>query len=67
MAEKLLTLGEAAERLGTQLWKVQRVFDRKRLPEPRRVGRTRVVPETDLPRVEKALREAGLMKREPAG
>jgi hypothetical protein len=57
-----LTLGEAAGRLGTQLWKVQRLFDRGLMPEPRRIGRCRVLLEGDLPELEAALKQAGYIR-----
>jgi hypothetical protein len=60
---KYLTLGEVAERLGCQVWRVGRLFDRGLLPEPRRVGKNRVVPEEDLPTVERVLRGAGYLKK----
>jgi hypothetical protein len=61
-ADSDITLGEAAQRLGTQLWKVQRLFDRKFLAPPRRLGRTRMVRESELPLIREKLREAGYLK-----
>jgi hypothetical protein len=60
--DTLLTLGEAAERLHAQTWRLARLFDRGLLPEPRRVGRCRVIAETDLPRIAEAMRRAGYLK-----
>ena len=59
---KLLTIGEVATRFGLQMWQVRRLFERGFLPEPDRVGVNRVVPEGDMPKIEKALREAGYLK-----
>jgi hypothetical protein len=57
-----LTLGEAAARLGCQLWHVQRVYDRGLLPPPRRVGRCRVVTAEELPVIHKTLARAGFIR-----
>ncbi len=57
-----MTLGEAADRIGVQAWRLARLFDRGLWPEPPRVGRNRVVSESDLPGIEEALRAAGYLK-----
>jgi hypothetical protein len=56
-----LILGEVAAHYGLPTWKIQRLFERRLLPAPRRVGRFRVVSESDLPAVEVALRQAGYL------
>ena len=38
-----LSLGEVAARFGIDLWRVQRLFRRRLLPDPPRVGPFRVV------------------------
>jgi hypothetical protein len=38
---------------------VQRLYERKRLPAPRRLGYFRAVTEDDLPAIGQALRAAG--------
>jgi excisionase family DNA binding protein len=63
----LLTLGQAAERLGVPIWQVQRLYERKRLPAPRRLGRFRAVTEEDLPAIGQALRAAGYLRPAAAG
>jgi hypothetical protein len=63
-ADQILTLGEAARRIGhgCRRWMVQRVFDRGLLPAPKRVGPYRIVRESDLPAIEQALRKCGYIK-----
>lgn len=61
---RVLTLGQVADRLRAQLWQVQRVVDRKLVPEPARVGRNRVVLDDDLPAYRMALVVAGFLKGE---
>jgi hypothetical protein len=57
----LLTLGVAADRLGVQLYRLSRLFQRGALPTVR-VGRYRVIRESDLPRVKAACLAAGYLK-----
>lgn len=58
----LMTLGSVAVRFGCQTWQVRRLFETGRLPPAQRIGLYRVVPESDLPKIEVALREAGYLK-----
>jgi excisionase family DNA binding protein len=55
----LLTIGEAAQRLGCPEWRIRRLYQRGLLPPAERVGRNRVIAVADLSAVEKALRDAG--------
>jgi hypothetical protein len=65
--KRVLTLGDVARLHGLPVWKVRRLFERKLLAEPERVGRFRVIAATDLPNVESALRDAGyLLSSAPA-
>jgi DNA-binding transcriptional MerR regulator len=59
-----LTIGEAALRLGVRPWQVRRVYTRGLMPPAARVGAYRVIPEQDLPKVERALRQAGYLPAE---
>jgi len=61
-AEDLMTLGEVAAALGCQWWHVVRLYQRKLLPEPPRVGKNRVVRRQELPVVRSALKKAGYLK-----
>jgi hypothetical protein len=65
-AKEVMAVGAAARRLGVPPWKVRRLFERKLLPEPARVGPYRVITEADLPAVRAALLAAGYMRGEPA-
>jgi hypothetical protein len=57
-----LTLGTIARRYGLPVWKVRRLWERGLLPPAQRVGAYRVVAESELPRVEAALRDAGYLQ-----
>lgn len=57
-----LTLGQVADRLGVQLWRLQRAIDRGLVKCAGKVGRQRVVEESDLAAIRKALAEAGYLK-----
>lgn len=54
-----LTTGQVADILGLQLWRVQHLFQRGLIPEPKRFGRYRVFSRADLPAIEAAARKAG--------
>jgi hypothetical protein len=56
-----LSIGEAAARLGVATWQLRRLYERKLLPEPPRIGPFRVLPAGDLPAAEAALRQAGYL------
>jgi len=62
MATAYLTIGQAAVRLSVQEWAVRRLFQRKLLPEPARLGTYRLLLESDLPRIKRALKAAGYLK-----
>jgi hypothetical protein len=59
-----LTIGAIAKHFGLSTWKVRRLFERRILPEPSRVGAYRVVAAADLPRIEAALRGCGYLPPE---
>ncbi len=56
-----LSLGEVAARFGLDLWKVQRLFRRRLLPAPPRLGPFRIVREEQLPEIGRALADAGYL------
>jgi hypothetical protein len=58
---RLLTVGDAARRLGCRAWQVRRLFERGLLPPPPRVGAYRVIPVADLKWVEAALKQVGYL------
>ncbi len=53
------TTREAAELLGTDEWRVRRLFEDKQLPEPERFAGKRVIFREQLPTVLDALRHRG--------
>jgi hypothetical protein len=59
--EGLMTLGQAAVALGCRDWHLARLFERRLVPEPARVGRQRVFTADDLPPLRQALIEAGYL------
>lgn len=61
--EKRFTLGEVADLCGTQAWRVRRLFERGLVADCERVGRQRVVKESELPAIRKALADAGYLKK----
>lgn len=58
----LLTLGDAATRLGCQSWQIRKMYTKGILPEPPRIGGVRVLAEADLPALRAALLKAGYLK-----
>lgn len=56
-----LTTGQIATMFGCQPHHVRRAIDRF-LPTPIRIGPYRAIPATDLPKVQKALEDAGYVK-----
>jgi len=59
--DRLLSVGEAAERIGCQSWRLAYAYRKGLLPEPPRAGRHRLVREADLPTIAAVLRRAGLL------
>lgn len=62
----VLTLGDIARRYNVPTWSVRRLFETGKLPPAARVGAYRVVPVTDLWRVERALQAAGYLPKTEA-
>ena len=60
--KEYFTLGEVAKELGCQLWQVQRMFFLKRLPDPPRIARARVVTAKDILKIKEELIKAGYLK-----
>ncbi len=54
-----LSLGELADLLSVQSWRIARLFELEILPEPSRVSGRRLIPKTIVPQVVDALRERG--------
>jgi hypothetical protein len=66
VSEIIYTVGQIAARYGVPAWKVRRVFERGLVPPATRVGAYRVVPASELPVIEEALRQAGYLPGEAA-
>jgi hypothetical protein len=64
VSEIIYTVGQIAARYAVPAWKVRRLFERGLVPQATRVGAYRVVPASELPVIEEALRLAGYMPRE---
>ena len=58
---RLLTVPEVAKQFGCRAWKVRRLYERGILCNPPRAGQTRLIAERDLPRIRKALIDAGYL------
>jgi len=50
---------QIAELLGTQTWRVRRLYESRRLPEPARFAGRRAIPREQIPDIVDALRERG--------
>ena len=61
-----LTLGALAKQFGLPVWKVRRLWERNFLPAAARIGQYRVVPTSQLPVVERALKAAGYLREQEA-
>jgi hypothetical protein len=57
-----LSLGELADSLGVQSWRIARLFELGVLPEPPRIGRQRAIPKGEVPAVVDALRKRGWLE-----
>jgi DNA-binding transcriptional MerR regulator len=64
VTQSYYTLGQVARHFGVQLWQVRRLYERRLLPEPPRVGTYRIIEPRDLERVGAALRRAGYLRGE---
>lgn len=57
--QSAFTTRELAELLGTDTWRVRRLFESGSIPEPPRFGGKRAIPREMIPDVAIALRERG--------
>ncbi len=62
------TVPAVARFFGVEPWQVRRLYERRLLPPPARVGAYRVIDPADLPCIATALRAAGYLpeSKEPA-
>jgi hypothetical protein len=61
-----LPMKEAAARCNVQVWQVRQVFLKGLMAEPGRCGMGRVIPVSDLPELEAALKKLGYVKSDAA-
>ena len=54
-----LTTGEIAETLGTDEWRIRRLYESGTLSEPPRFGGKRAIPRESIPAIVDALRARG--------
>jgi DNA-binding transcriptional MerR regulator len=59
-----LTIGAVARHFGLPAWKIRRLYETGKLPEPVRLGAYRVFYADDLPKIEVALLEVGYLPTE---
>jgi len=59
---EVLTMSQVANQFRCQAWQIGKLIKRGKIPEPRRVGKIALFQPGDVPRIEKALREAGYLK-----
>ena len=55
----LLSTRDAADLLGSEEWRVRRLYETGTLPEPPRFAGKRAIPRADLPAIAAALRKRG--------
>ena len=59
---ELLSTGQVADLLGMQTWRIQQLYKRELVPEPRRCGRWRMFAPEDIPIIREAAQKAGYLK-----
>lgn len=64
---RIFTTAEIAALLGTETWRVRRLFESGTLPEPDRFAGKRAIPESLLPDITTALQERGWLPPERCG
>lgn len=55
----LLTTRQVADLLGSDEWRIRRLYENGNLPEPDRLGGKRVIRRSDVPTIAKALKARG--------
>ena len=64
MVSQILSTRDIADLLGSQTWRVRRLFEDGTLPEPGRLGGKRAIPSSMIPRIVDALRARGWLPAE---
>jgi hypothetical protein len=63
----VLSMGQVADLIGCQTWKIRRLIGRGLLPEPVRIGVVPIFHRDQLPAIRERLREAGYLPGSPGG
>jgi hypothetical protein len=64
-SKKFYTTGDIAHELNIPEWRVGRVFTRKLVEEPERLGRARVIPADRVAEIKDALAKANYLREGP--
>ncbi|HVU88051.1 MAG TPA: hypothetical protein VHD36_12090 [Pirellulales bacterium] len=62
----IFTTGQVAEFVGTDEWRVRRLFEDGTLPEPQKFGGKRAIPSDQIPAIVDALRARGWLREAEA-
>jgi hypothetical protein len=62
---EIFTTKQIGELLGVDEWRVRRLYESRRLPEPARFAGRRAIPREDIPVIVDALRERGWLPSTP--
>jgi hypothetical protein len=62
--KQFFTTRELADFLGTDEWRVRRLFEDRTLPEPQRFAGKRAIPSLLVPSIVDALRERGWLPKQ---
>ena len=62
---QFISIGELADKVGVQSWRIARLFESGVLVEPPRIANRRVIPETMVPKIVAALQERGWLPVDP--
>lgn len=67
MPEKQSSTGLLGDELGVQGWRIARLFELGLVPEPPRLAGRRLIPETMVPEIVRALKEKGWLPDQQRG
>jgi hypothetical protein len=67
MPERQISTGLLGDELGVQGWRIARLFETGLVPEPPRVAGRRLIPESMVPEIVRALEEKGWLGSRPHG
>lgn len=64
IADEFVTVGECAEEIDTQAWRIARLFETLVIPEPPRLGNRRIIPRSLIPRITQELTARGWLNHQ---